>query len=140
MFGRGKVAASKLRREQGNSLVEVALILPMFLLLALGALDLGLGFRTYIGLTNAAREGARWLSTHPDDPNGALARVAVEAARVDVAGGEITTTITPDRASYDAGDVITVEIEHDYALMFSAVTNIPEVPFVVRATMVVLYD
>lgn len=62
-----------LRSERASTLVELTLILPVFLLLLLGAVDLGRGFRTYLALTSAAQEGARWLTTHPTDSNGARA-------------------------------------------------------------------
>ena len=45
-----------------QSLVEFALILPVVLLLVLGAMDLGRLMTTKIALTNAAREGANYLS------------------------------------------------------------------------------
>lgn len=51
----------------GQSLVEFALVLPVLLLLVLGALDLGRLFSTKITLTNAAREGANYLARHPTD-------------------------------------------------------------------------
>jgi hypothetical protein len=39
--------------------VELALVMPLLLWFALGILDFGRVFYTYIGITNAAREGAR---------------------------------------------------------------------------------
>jgi Flp pilus assembly protein TadG len=54
----------------GQSLVEFALVLPVLLLLVLGAMDLARMFSTKITLTNAAREGANYLSRHPDDAPG----------------------------------------------------------------------
>ena len=34
------------------------------LMLVLGTIDLGMGFKTYIGLTNAAREAARYAAVN----------------------------------------------------------------------------
>jgi hypothetical protein len=51
----------------GQSLVEFALVLPVLLLLVLGAMDVGRLFYTKIVLTNAAREGVNFLSRDPDD-------------------------------------------------------------------------
>jgi Flp pilus assembly protein TadG len=132
-------------QEQGQSLVEFAFILPVLLLLVLGTIDLGMGFKTYIGLTNAAREGVRWISINPDDQAGALLRVRAEANRVGLTLGDLsadgyTVTFTPDQSSYDAGDEVTVNIEYRYELLFGAITGIPEVPFAASSTMVVLYD
>jgi Flp pilus assembly protein TadG len=51
----------KLRRgnEKGQALVELALVLPLFLLLLLGIVQMGSVFRDYIALTDATRVGAR---------------------------------------------------------------------------------
>ncbi len=53
------------RHRLGQSVVEMALILPLFLLLALGILDFGRAFYDYERIQNAAREGAMWLGIHP---------------------------------------------------------------------------
>jgi len=53
----------------GQSLVEFALVLPLLLMLVLGALDFGRLFYTKIILTNAAREGAYYLVSHADNAN-----------------------------------------------------------------------
>lgn len=46
-------------RAGGQSLVELALILPLLLIMVFGIIDFGQGLRSYIGVTNATREGAR---------------------------------------------------------------------------------
>ncbi len=55
------------RAKNGQSIVEFALILPIILLLIMGALDLGRAFFMKIALINAAREGASYLAYHPAD-------------------------------------------------------------------------
>ncbi|HXF60975.1 MAG TPA: TadE/TadG family type IV pilus assembly protein [Caldilineaceae bacterium] len=132
--------------EAGQSLVELALTLPMLLLLVLGTVDLGLGFKTYIALTNAAREGVRWISIHPDDPAGALARVNAETERIGLLYGDIgsdsdyTVNFSPLKDAYSAGEEVTVTIQYDYELLFGAITGLPSIPFSAHATMMVLYD
>ncbi len=46
-------------RLRGQSLVEFALILPIFVLIVVGIFDLGRAFFAYIAIANAAREGVR---------------------------------------------------------------------------------
>jgi hypothetical protein len=48
-----------LRAKRGQSLVEMALILPLFLLIVFGAIDVGLLVFGHSTLSQAAREGAR---------------------------------------------------------------------------------
>ena len=47
------------RREAGQSVVELSLIMPVFLLLLLGILEFGMAFDHLISLSYASREGAR---------------------------------------------------------------------------------
>src|SRR6185503_6112479 len=56
--------ARKRCRTRGQSLVELALVLPVLLLLVLAAVDLGRIFFARIAVANAAREGAYEASYH----------------------------------------------------------------------------
>lgn len=63
---------------RGQSLVEFALVLPLLLLLLLGAIDLGRAFNSSISITNAAREGALYGASRPLDNSGITSRVRRE--------------------------------------------------------------
>jgi hypothetical protein len=54
----------------GQSLVEFALILPVFLLMAIMVFDLGRAVYYLSTIHNAAREAARYGIVHPDDITG----------------------------------------------------------------------
>jgi Flp pilus assembly protein TadG len=49
----------RLKSQRGAELIEMALILPLLLLVLVGIVDFGFLFQRYEVLTNAAREGAR---------------------------------------------------------------------------------
>jgi Flp pilus assembly protein TadG len=49
----------RLRDERGSELIELALVLPILLLIVAGIIDFGFLFERYEVVTNAAREGAR---------------------------------------------------------------------------------
>ncbi len=51
---------------RGQSMVEFALILPLFVLIIIGVFDLGRAFFAFISISNAAREGARVYTFSPD--------------------------------------------------------------------------
>jgi Flp pilus assembly protein TadG len=51
-----------IRREEGQGLVEFALVLPILLMVATGITSFGIVFYRYITLTDAVRAGARTLS------------------------------------------------------------------------------
>jgi len=53
--------------EAGQGLVEFALMLPILLLLVIGALDFGMAFYVKTVLQNSAREGAYYLVYHTEE-------------------------------------------------------------------------
>ncbi|HEY6629593.1 MAG TPA: TadE/TadG family type IV pilus assembly protein [Acidimicrobiia bacterium] len=57
-------------RERGASLIEVAIVLPILILLALGLSEIGFLVVDYMTVTNAAREGARTGAAAADYVNG----------------------------------------------------------------------
>jgi hypothetical protein len=48
----------------GQSLVEFALVLPVLILILYGIFDLGRAFYVLVTISNASREGARYMTTH----------------------------------------------------------------------------
>ena len=83
MIGNVKFDQKKRKAPPAQALVEVAIVLPMLLLLVLGALDFGRMFFTKIVLTNAAREGANFLAYNPGDMNSTPAYTATYAIIAD---------------------------------------------------------
>jgi len=59
-----------LRGEHGASLLELALLLPLFLLLILGAVDFGRAFYLSIEVAGAARAAAVYGARNPTDITG----------------------------------------------------------------------
>jgi Flp pilus assembly protein TadG len=51
--------------EKGQALAEFALLVPLFLILLFAIVDFGMGFHSWITVTNSAREGARVGAVHP---------------------------------------------------------------------------
>ena len=59
--------ASQPPAEKGQGLVELAIVLPVLIVVVIGLLDLGRAYFSVIIINNAAREGARYLSSHRSD-------------------------------------------------------------------------
>ena len=53
------------RHERGQSMAEMAFIVPIIMMIIMGTLDLGRGIYDYNAIANGANEGARWLAGHP---------------------------------------------------------------------------
>jgi Flp pilus assembly protein TadG len=62
---RSDVRVTRRRNERGAAMLEVALTIPIILLICVGIFEFGRAFQTWQVLTNAAREGAR-VSITPD--------------------------------------------------------------------------
>ena len=63
-------ASSRASSDRGSELVEMAIVLPIFVLLIMGIMDFGFLFQRYEIVLNSAREGARLAvadSTLDDD-------------------------------------------------------------------------
>jgi Flp pilus assembly protein TadG len=87
------------RREDGQAVVEFALVLPLLLLILLGIVQFGSVFRDYIALTDATRVGARQASVSRSiqPPS---SRVPIIIARTHKAGvnldpAKMTVTVEP---------------------------------------------
>ena len=57
--------------DQGQSLIETALILPLLLLLAFDAINFGYFFYTAVNVASAPREGVEWSIIGPETPSDA---------------------------------------------------------------------
>jgi len=107
MPGKRKKNQQQNKKLHGQSLIEFALILPILLVLIVGALEFGRLFFTKIVVTNAAREGAYYLSIYPGDTANATLAAEAEAAN----SGISTITVTPNTITYAGYTSIEVTVE-----------------------------
>jgi len=77
-------------RAQG--LVELALALPVLLMLIMGIVDLGLAIRSYVMVTNAAREGARYAIVCPATDASIQSRVVDYASPLVAQASDVSVT------------------------------------------------
>lgn len=111
-----------MRREDGQALVEFALIIPIFLLVVLGLFDLGRAVFYSSTLSNAAREAVRLAIV--DQNTGKIRQEAIDSAsgvmRILPAGVTVEylnpdlTTGTCSTAPYQLGCVVRVEIQYQF--------------------------
>ena len=104
------------RRRRGIALVEMALVLPVLLLLTFGVIEFGWMFTTTSQVTNAARNGVR-LGVRPDSTSADVEdAIASSLAAVGLAEGDYTVVIDPEEVDgLDPGTAITVTITVPYA-------------------------
>ncbi len=121
----------KWRRDRGQSIVELAIVLPLLLLILLGCLDLGRAFAVRMALANGAREGARYASKFPDaDPSDleAMARQDIAAQGLDDSKLHVSVTV-PD--TQKGG--LSVQVTAEYSLPMFTTYLFGGKPLVIRA-------
>jgi len=129
-----------LRREKGTSLVELAFLLPIFLVMILGTFDFGNGFNIYIAMSNATREGALWIASFPSDRAGMISRINEEVSHVGLGPADITIITLPDKPVYQEGETVKIRIEHSYPLLFGAITEHTVLQLSTETTTQILSD
>lgn len=67
-------------KERGAVAVEMAMILPLLLLIVMGTIEFGRVLNVQVSLTQAAREGARHAAVHYDDASLDVTGTALAAA------------------------------------------------------------
>ena len=80
--------SSRLCRDDGGSLVELSLTLPLFFLLLFGAVDFGRAYYLAMEIAGAAHAGAEYGAQNPTDTAGMQAAATADAP--DVPGLTVT--------------------------------------------------
>lgn len=81
------------KHERGQTLVEFAIILPLLITLALGAVDMGRLFYYDVAFQNALRESARYASKYPSTPTSTLLSIIQNESGLP-AGSVTSVTLT----------------------------------------------
>ena len=107
------IRARRKNGEKGQALVEFTLLVPIFLLLLFAIVDFGMGFYSWITVTNAAREGARLgvvLATEQE-----IEDRVYQAASLPNESTKMTVTVT--NAQGQPGESVVVQVDYDYDLI-----------------------
>lgn len=117
---------SKRSARAGQALVEFALVLPVMILILLVAIDFGRLFFSYVQITNAAREGAAYGISSPNDSSGIDARARQETNVQSQSQGSagaitVTTTCSPEACATAqtsaTRNVVTVTVSQPFTFL-----------------------
>jgi len=105
------------RRERGQSLVELSLLLPLLLILVLGAIDFGRVYFSYVTVTNGARTGAEYAAVRPAN---AIDTAGIEAAVLEETSSlSSTPTVSSTTGSDGDGNLYAkVTVRHNFSPIF----------------------
>jgi len=104
----------ELRSEQGQSITEFALALPILALLLFAVIQFGIAFNHYVTLTDATRAGARRAAVgrQLSDPVGAC-QTAIRSSADDLDGSQLTTSCS---STWQPGADVTVNATYPYQI------------------------
>ncbi len=97
--------------ERGAAAVEMALLLPLLIIIAFGVIDFGRAFNAQVTLTQAAREGSRLAAVCNSSTPSTCGTVATRTASAATNLSGVTSTITTCAANapVTADAVVTVQ-------------------------------
>src|SRR3989304_3990635 len=107
------IRARRKNGEKGQALVEFPLLFPIFLLLLFAIIDFGMGFYSWITVTNGAREGARLGAVLATEQQ--IEDRVYQAVSLPNEGTQMTVTVTG--AQGQPGESVVVQVDYDYDLI-----------------------
>jgi Flp pilus assembly protein TadG len=105
----------QIRNEQGQTMTEFALVLPVLALILFAVIQFGIVFNNYVTLTDATRAGARKAAVSRQDPNhdqDVIAAVRNSASDLDSS----KLSIPPPTSTWASGDDVTVTASYPYSI------------------------
>lgn len=117
---------------RGQGMVELALTLPILILLVAGMMEFGQVIHQQLVVTEAAREGAR--SAAVGDSDAVIANVVRSAAST-IDQGNLQVTISPGVRV--RGNAVTVMVSNPVQIITPLISSFfPANPFIVQATAI----
>ncbi len=118
-------ARGRRKHERGQSMAETALLLPLFLVLILGVIEVTNAMNAYVTIISTARDGARLGSKGlaTDDEIKNLVLVETDRLRDPV---DEDDDITVDHVQVDGQDAVRVTVCNNYTLLIGATLVLPD--------------
>jgi Flp pilus assembly protein TadG len=116
-----------IRKEEGQSLTEFALLVPLLLLLICGILDFGRVMYAYLHLNMAAQETVRLAGLGKGD-----SEITTFAKNYEQLGNAnlLQVTISPLKASRKSGDYVKVTLSYTLSYLTPMISNILPKPII----------
>ncbi len=99
-----------LEESRGQTLVEMALVLPLLLMLLWGVVEFGRISHAYLTITHAAREGARMGAVGAEDDH---IEEAIRQRAASLSEDNLSLEINPSSENRFTGDPMEVEVSYE---------------------------
>ena len=106
------------KREQGQTIAEFSLVLPVLAILLFGVIQFGIAFNNYLAVTDAVRAGARQAAVSRYLPSGqrearVKAKVYASADGLDTSKLKVTVSAA---GGWQPGTDVTVSASYPYSI------------------------
>lgn len=120
---RSAVTGTKNRFQPGQATLELALILPVLLLLVFGMIEFGRLYSVDLGIANAARDGARAAAVGATDAQVTdIVQKGVQA--LTLTPSELGVVVTPVLASRVRGATVRVYVYYPVRIYTPVISNV----------------
>ena len=119
------------QQQSGQALIELALVLPLFILLLFGLIEMSILGYSYISVNNAARSGVRVASVGGSDVG---IRTAINNSII-LNTSNLTIQISPAESQRQSGQGVTVNLSYPVPLLVPIVEGIFPNPFIISASL-----
>ncbi|MDI3534994.1 MAG: hypothetical protein PWQ82_1359 [Thermosediminibacterales bacterium] len=109
------------KNSEGQSVVEMALLLPLIFLILAGIIEFSMMMNSYLTISHAAREAARMGAVGSTDQE-IVDKVYEVASFLD--SNNITVVISPQQSERMSGESITVEVRYEFPVIIPIISNI----------------
>lgn len=110
-----------MKDNKGQAMVELAIILPILLLIVMGIIEFGFMINSYLTISNISREGARAAivgNSYSDIEN------LIINCSPNLDSSKLNISISPSQESRKSGDTLTVYIIYNYELTVPIISSI----------------
>lgn len=119
------------RREEGQALVEMAIVLPLLLLMLFGMMEVGKIYSTSLSMSSIVRDAARSGAVGANDTD--IVQL-IHDRGVLLAPERLNISISPTLANRQRGQALTVKIDYSVPIDVPILMNMLPNPFPLEAS------
>ena len=123
-----------LKKQSGQAMVELAIVLPILLLLVFGIIEFGRIYSTQLMAAHGAREGARAASVGATD-NEIISIIGTRAFST-LDKDQLIIEIFPTQLSRQRGDGVSVKIQYPVKIFAPIISNFLGETYIVKSEVI----
>lgn len=129
----GKFIGKLRKSEKGQALVELALVVPILLMLIFGITEFGRVFGTQLILLNSAREGVRYAAVGASDTE-VVTKIINNSSMLD--NTKLNISITPSDSVRQRGESVEIKIQYPVEIYAPIISQFTGNPYVAKGVAI----